>query len=133
MRCEIPVQRVLTVTVFVALFATMAIAQSDRGALAGTITDSTGAVVPNATITVTGVDTGTVYNAVSSSSGDYRIQDMVLGAYNIKVVAAGFKTAESTGVVIQVNTVTSLDVTVSVGNATETVTVDYVPGDIQRT
>jgi outer membrane receptor protein involved in Fe transport len=123
MRCESPAQRVLTVTVFVALFATMAIAQSDRGALAGTITDSTGAVVPNATITVTGASTGFVYNAVSSSVGSYRIQDMVLGAYNIKVEAAGFKTAERTGVVIQVNSVTSLDVDMAVGNTTETVTV----------
>src|SRR5882762_2379239 len=123
MRFQRSVQNVLIVGIVVALCATLGVAQSDRGSLAGTISDSTGAVVPNAAVTVTGADTGTVYNAVSTSSGDYRIQDMVLGAYNIKVAAPGFKTAESTGVVIQVNTVTSLDVTVSVGNATETVTV----------
>ena len=123
MRFQRSVQNVLLVGIFVALCATLCVAQSDRGSLAGTITDSTGAVVPNATITVTGADTGTVYNAVSSSVGSYRIQDMVLGAYNIKVAATGFKGAERTGVVIQVNSVTSLDVTMAVGNTTETVTV----------
>jgi hypothetical protein len=105
MRSENRFQKILIACIFGFLYATAAMAQSDRGALAGTITDSTGAVVPNAAITVTGADTGEVYNAVTSSVGSYRIQDMVLGAYNIKVAATGFKGAEHTGVVIQVNSV----------------------------
>ena len=71
--------------------ATLAAGQSDRGTLAGTILDSSGAVVANATITITGADTGTVYNAVSSSSGAYRVQDMKLGRYDVSVTATGFK------------------------------------------
>ena len=100
-----------------------AVAQSDRGTLAGTILDSSGAVVSGAAITVAGVDTGTAYNAVSSSSGAYRIQDMKLGAYNVKVAMTGFKTAERTGVVIQVNTVSALDITLATGDIKETMTV----------
>ncbi|MBZ5654549.1 MAG: carboxypeptidase-like regulatory domain-containing protein [Acidobacteriia bacterium] len=100
-----------------------AVAQSDRGTLAGTILDSSGAVVSNAAITVTGADTGTVYEAVSGSSGAYRIPDIRPGAYNVKVAATGFKTEERTGVVIQVNTVSSLDITMQIGSAQETLTV----------
>jgi hypothetical protein len=100
-----------------------AVAQSDRGTLAGTILDSSGAVVSQAAITVTGVDTGTVYDAVSSSSGAYRIPDIRVGTYNVKVAATGFKTAERTGVVIQVNNVSSLDITMQIGDAKETMTI----------
>src|SRR5712692_7975208 len=100
-----------------------AVAQSDRGTLAGTILDSSGAVVSQAAITVTGVDTGTVYDAVSRSSGAYRIPDIRVGTYNVKVAATGFKTAERTGIVIQVNTVSSLDITMQIGDAKETMTI----------
>src|SRR5438046_3680559 len=106
-------RRCVTIAWLLAVCAITGFAQSDRGTLAGTILDNSGAVVPGATITVTGADTGTVYNAVSSSSGAYRIQDMKLGAYNVKVVSTGFKTAERDGVVIQVNTVSSLDITMA--------------------
>src|SRR5712692_3769689 len=73
-----------------------AAAQSDRGTLAGTILDSSGAVVSGAAITATGVGTGTVYNAVSGSSGGYRIPDIRVGSYNVRVTGTGFKTAERT-------------------------------------
>jgi hypothetical protein len=113
----------VTIVSLLAASAMTGFAQSDRGTLAGTVLDSSGAVVSRAAVTATGVDTGTAYNAVSSSSGSYRIQDMKLGAYNVKVAATGFKTAERTGVAIQVNTVSSLDITVQMGQAKETVTV----------
>src|SRR5258705_2896530 len=117
------VRKCVTIATLLAASALTAIAQSDRGTLAGTIVDSSGAVVSGAAIAATGVDTGTKYNTTSSSSGGYRIPDVRLGAYNIKVTAPGFKTAERTGVVIQVNTVSSLDVTLDVGDIKETMTV----------
>ena len=113
----------LILGVFLAASVTMAVAQSDRGTLAGTILDSSGAVVPNATITITGVGTGSIYNAVSSSAGAYRVADMKLGKYDINVSATGFKAAARTGVVVQVNTVSALDVVLEVGDTKETVTV----------
>ncbi len=116
-------QSYLSVFMLVLMVGTLASAQSDKGTLAGTITDASGALVPGATLTVTGAATGTSYTAISTSSGGYRIADMRLGAYNVQVKAAGFKTAERTGVLIQVNTVSSLDITLEVGNTTETVQV----------
>ncbi|HEX3322259.1 MAG TPA: carboxypeptidase-like regulatory domain-containing protein, partial [Terriglobales bacterium] len=116
-------RRFLAVALFVVLAATIVMAQSDRGTLAGTILDNSGAVVANATITITGVDTGTTYTAISSSAGAYRVPDMRLGRYNVSVAATGFKKADRTNVLIQVNTVSALDITLDVGNTTETVTV----------
>jgi len=107
------------------LLATAAIAlpQSDRGDIAGTVLDSSGAAVANAKITATGAETGTVYTTTSTATGAYRIPDMQVGAYNVSITSAGFKTAEKTSVVVQINTITSLDFTLQPGAVTETLTV----------
>src|SRR5260221_4399938 len=109
------VWKYFAITSLLAASVTTIVAQSDRGTLAGTILDSSAAVVSGAAITATGVDTGSTYSSTSSSSGAYRIQDMKLGTYTVKVTGTGFKTAERTGVVIQVNSVSSLDITMQVG------------------
>ncbi len=123
MRVSHRLRVVLALGLLCPLMIGTAAGQSDRGTLAGTILDSSSAVVSQAAITVTGVDTGTVYDAVSSSGGAYRIPDIRPGAYNVKVAATGFKTAERTGVVIQVNNVSSLDITMQIGDAKETMTI----------
>src|SRR5437763_6771702 len=103
--------------------ATAALSQSDRGALAGTILDRSGAVVADASITATGVATGAVYKNTSTSTGAYRIQDMQVGAYDIVVTAPGFKTAKQTGFVIQIGTVAALDITLDPGDVNVEVSV----------
>ncbi|HET9696805.1 MAG TPA: carboxypeptidase-like regulatory domain-containing protein [Terriglobales bacterium] len=115
--------RTAVVVVTFALLVSVASAQSDKGTLSGTVLDPSGAVVPNATVTATGTQTGAVYTAVTTSSGAYRIPNISVGTYNVKVVSSGFKTAESTGVVIQVNTVASLDISLTIGTATDVTTV----------
>ena len=85
-------------------------AQTNNGAIAGSILDSSGGAVVGAQITATGVETHSVYNTVSSSTGAYRLSDLVLGAYNISVTAPGFKVSELTGVVVQINTTASREV-----------------------
>ena len=98
-------------------------AQSNTGAIAGSILDSSGAVVQGASITATGVETGTVYTTTSTDTGAYRISDMRVGAYNVTVKAQGFKASEQKGFVVQINTTASLDITLQPGNLTETLTV----------
>jgi hypothetical protein len=98
-------------------------AQTNNGAIAGSVLDSTGAAVVGAEVTATGVATHSVYNVVSSSTGAYRLSDLVLGTYNITVTAQGFKAAQLTGVLVQINTVASLDITLQPGDVKETVTV----------
>ncbi|MDP9161749.1 MAG: TonB-dependent receptor, partial [Acidobacteriota bacterium] len=115
-------QRVLVTLMFLAS-SVVANAQSDRGTLAGTVTDTSGAVVQGASVTARGTATGAVYKAQSSGSGAYRIPDMALGTYDVAVSAPGFKSTNSTGVVIQINTTASVDVQLQAGNVSETVDV----------
>src|SRR5450755_3157867 len=104
--------------------AMSASAQSDHGAIAGTVLDSTGGAIQGAEITATGADTGAVYRTVSNENGAYKIPEMQLGAYNITVAAPGFKTSEQKGFVIQINTTGSLDITLQAGDVKETLTVN---------
>lgn len=98
-------------------------AQTNNGGIAGTILDSSGAAVSGAEVTATGAETHTVYTTTSSSTGAYRFLNLVLGTYDISVTAQGFKTAEVKGIVVQIETVASLDVTLQAGEVKETLTV----------
>jgi len=100
-----------------------AAAQSDRGSIAGSVADSTGAGVAGAAITIKGADTGSVYKTVSGGTGSYRINDVAIGRYDVTVEAKGFKTSLHQGVVIEISTVAALNVTLEPGSVTEEVTI----------
>src|SRR5215467_6572733 len=108
----------LTLTAAVSAFS-----QSDRGTIAGTVLDSSGAVVSGATVTATDSATNTVYNATTGPTGGYRLYDLRVSTYKVSVSAPGFKTEEKTGVVVQVNTTSSLDFSLTPGDVKETLTV----------
>ncbi len=108
------------------------LAQSDRGALAGNVLDSSGAVVPQATVEAKGAQTGAVYRTVTGAAGAYKIPGMQLGSYNITVTAPSFKTMEQTGVVIQLNSTTALDIRLQPGGTTESITVSADAPTIQK-
>jgi len=105
------------------LFTGIAVGQTNEGQLAGNVVDSTGAEVPNAKIVAKNEATGSTYNTASTSNGSYRFASIALGRYTVTVTAAGFKPSVSTGVPVQVGTVSSLDIHLNVGAANETVTV----------
>src|SRR6266478_6582109 len=90
----------------------------------GTITDPSGAAVANATVTITHNETGKVYHLTSNTDGQYVAPDLPIGHYNVKVEASGFKAAEQRGVVLQVGDRTRLDYQMSMGGASETITVE---------
>jgi hypothetical protein len=89
----------------------------------GTVTDQTGAVVPNASIQATHVDTGTVRTTTSGSSGDYVLTDLAVGAYSIEVKASGFERYVQKGIVLQVGDNVALDISMKVGAVTQAVEV----------
>ncbi len=108
-----------------------AIAQSTRGELAGTVKDTSGAVIAGAKIVATQTDTGAVSQTVSTSAGAFRIPELAIGRYNVNVSAPGFSTASNKGVLITINSVTPLTVVLKPGSTTETVTVDASAPAIQ--
>ena len=108
---------------FCLILISTAAAQSDRGTIAGSVLDTSGAVISGADITIRGVDTGNTYKTVSTSDGIYRIADIEIGRYDITVTAKGFKTAVRTAVLVQISTVTALNITLEPGAVTEQVSV----------
>jgi len=118
-----PLHRLL-LALFAVLTTVNLVAQTSSGALAGSIRDSTGAVVPNATVTATNEAIRSVNETKSTSAGSYRISDLPIGTYTITASAPGYSTATETGVLVTINSTTALDVKLAPGEVTQTVTVD---------
>jgi hypothetical protein len=96
-------------------------AQGVSGRILGTVTDPSGAVVPNAAITVTNLDTGVVTKGATNSSGQYLVNNLNPGRYSVAAQASGFSTVVSTGDVVTVDNSTLVNFTLRVGEATTTV------------
>jgi hypothetical protein len=104
------------------LFALTAQAQS-TGGLLGTVSDSSGAVVPNATVVVTDAATGTRRTVKSDSAGTYQVPALNPGTYTIETSASGFSSATTQGVVVSVSTTVTSNVTLNVSATQQTVNV----------
>lgn len=98
-------------------------AQLDRGEITGTVEDPSGAVVPNATITMTNEATGTKIGTKSTATGTYVFDDVLPGNYTLEADAAGFSRFVEHGVIVQVQQVDAVDVKLSTSNVQQTVTV----------
>src|ERR1017187_10198537 len=107
---------------FFVMFAAHALAQ--EATIVGTVTDPSGAAVPNATITVTNVETGQVRNLTSSSDGQFVAPDLHIGRYTVRAQGAGFKVVEQTDIVLSVSDRARVDFKLQVGSTTEQVTVE---------
>jgi outer membrane receptor protein involved in Fe transport len=106
------------------LLSVPASAQSVYGSLFGTVSDSTGAAVAGATVTVTDEAKGTVVTAISNAAGDYSVPHLIPDVYDLKVNAKGFKSFETKGITVQADTAPRIDPTLEVGGGTETVEVN---------
>jgi outer membrane receptor protein involved in Fe transport len=93
-------------------------------ALTGTVTDATGAVVPNATVTLTNTGTNQTRTATTGSDGAYRFNLIEPGTYRARFGATGFKTAEVASITVNVTETVGLDRSLEVGAQTEQVTVE---------
>lgn len=104
------------------LMPNMANGQASAG-ITGTITDTSGAVIPNAEVTVTNTGTSVSAHTVSSSAGTYSFKGLTPGAYRITVESSGFKKAVQDNVTIEVSTTATIDFSLTTGAASETVQV----------
>lgn len=98
-------------------------AQAVYGSIFGTVTDASGAAIPNATITVTNISKGTSTTTQSGPSGDYRAEHLIPDSYKVQATAQGFQSAVAGNVVVYADTSPKIDLKLAVGGTTTTVEV----------
>jgi hypothetical protein len=91
--------------------------------ISGVITDQNGGVVPRAQVKATQTDTGFVRNAIASQDGAYVLSNLPIGPYRLEAVADGFRTRVQTGIVLQVNTNPTINLSLQVGSVSQEVEV----------
>ena len=95
-----------------------------NASLSGTVEDSTGAVIPGATVTLTSDATQTVRTATTGGEGFYQFNELAPGSYSVTATAAGFEKYSSTNVLVAAERPRSLDIKLTTGAVAETVTVN---------
>src|SRR5689334_5520628 len=108
---------------FLLLVPTQGLGQAVYGSLFGTVTDPTGAVVPNAKVTITNVRKGTSDSVTTDPSGNYRVGHLIPDVYQVKVESQGFETSVSDNIQISADTAAKFDAALKTGAQTETVQV----------
>ena len=93
------------------------------GQITGETRDSTGALVPNASVTVTNTATGVSRTTTTNSAGIYSFPDLTPGTYDVKVVLSGFATVVKTNIELQVQQTARVDFALTVGQSTQTIEV----------
>ncbi len=99
-------------------------AQSVYGSIFGTVTDKSGAAIPNATVSVTSETKNTVVTVTSNASGDFSVAHLIPDVYDLKAEAQGFKTFQAKSIQVLADTSPRIDPTLDVGGASETVQVN---------
>jgi hypothetical protein len=105
--------------------------QTTFGVIAGSVSDSSGAVVVGATVSAQRIDGGEPKIATTGPSGDYRVESLTPGTYRVKVTSANFSATELTNITVDASVTTPVNVRLSVGKATETVEVDASAQQVQ--
>ncbi len=105
------------------LLTEIIVAQVLYGSIRGKVTDSNGAVVAGATVTILHTQTGQSREGVTDSSGSYDFPTVLVGTYVVKVGKSGFKTTSREKIIVTLNSVTRTDVSIEVGQVTETVVI----------
>lgn len=108
-------------------FAVCSWAQVTTGTIVGTVREASGAVIPGATVTVTNTEKGTPHTYETGQNGYYNAPFLIPGAYQVKVGKAGFRTEVRSGIVLQVDQQAKIDITLSIGEMTQTVNVTSAP------
>src|SRR3984885_13548762 len=112
------------IAAFYVVCAIAAFAQGDRGTITGTVSDPTGAVIPNANIQLTNTQTAAVYKVVTTNTGNYTLANLPVGTYELTVDSMGFKKFDRPNLVVQVAETVRVDAVLEVGASTDTITVE---------
>jgi hypothetical protein len=113
----------LVMSLAATLLSAAAFGQSANGTITGLVTDMSGAVVAGAKISARNPDTGSMYAAISTGTGNYTVAQLPTGTYDLLVSAAGFKQFERKGLAVSPANVVRIDVLMQLGATSDTVTV----------
>src|SRR4051794_23762737 len=106
------------------LLCASALRAQDNATITGTVMDASGAVVPNADISLNNPATGQLRDAKSNEAGLFRFANLGVGTYSLTATATGFQKFTRTGIVLNVAQTLGVDVTLTVGSAEQSVTVE---------
>ena len=124
--------RFIVCSIVIAFFGSpSSIGQATFGVISGSVTDSTGAALVGATVSVQRIEGGDIKVAASGPTGDYRVEALTPGTYRVKVTAEHFSVTELSKVEVNASVTTPVNVRLSVGSTTETVTVDASVQQVQ--
>ena len=105
--------------------------QEVTATIVGTVTDPSGAAIPDAKVTATSVERGTSFSATTDGSGLYRIGQLPVGGYTLTVEKTGFSTVQHEAFVLTVNQIARIDVALQVGMVSKTINVTTAPPVLQ--
>src|SRR5580698_7642836 len=109
------------ITVF--LFSVQFVSAFAGGALSGTVSDQTGAVVPMANLTLTNTAQKTEIRTIADSRGFYSFQSLPVGVFDLTIEASGFQPQKKTGITVDADAQVRLDLTLAVATSSEQMTV----------
>ncbi|GAA3750426.1 carboxypeptidase-like regulatory domain-containing protein [Terriglobus aquaticus] len=116
------------------LFSPAALAQTGgQAGIQGTVTDLSGAVIPNATVTITNQETKVVTTKTSSGAGLFEAAPLIPGTYTVEVTAQGFQTFRQENLTIDALRLTGLNPKLTIGSTDQTVTVTAAPPALETT
>ncbi len=115
--------KVRAVLAFVVLASCMLVGQTFRGTILGTVTDTSGAVVSGAKVTVKNPATGLERTTQASADGSYTVSELPLGSYTVTISQPGFQTSVTTGVAVDVATERRVDAILRTGKVEQQVEV----------
>jgi hypothetical protein len=124
MRNSSPLRSLVSTTALVFSLAATSHAADVNGRIKGTITDPTGAVLPNAQVTATNQSTGVKYQTTSNGSGEYLFPQLPVGTYNIAASVTGFKSFSASGIVINIDQEYVEAIKLQAGSTSDTVEVE---------
>ncbi len=120
----------LRVALFALLFLVPFAVAQDEGAVSGTVQDTSGSVIPSASVKLTSHAQGTVRTAQTNQSGVYNFSFLPAGAYDLEVSATGFRTQTRRDIILAAAQTARFDIKLEVGAVTENVTVEAETGAV---
>jgi len=119
--------RLLAFVAAVALCCTPLLAQQTLGGITGEVTDISGGVIPNATVSIVGEETGLARTTKSNGSGEYQFVNLPIGTYTLSYSADGYDVQKTPHIIVQADRTASVNAQLKVGSAATTIEVDATP------